>query len=201
MKNVGLVLIAMVLAPAAFQAQGLPDDPPPASQESTANPQPARSSPLTRSAFWLRVQQIANGEQVLVTSTYGPPLRCHFAGATDAYLFCDPPGSPAGTGYRFERATVLDVKVVRPPRNWHPGLLSAMIGGGLIVGIAATAQTDAGHAAEAGLMGALVTGAIAAPFVFLGPPPSPPTGPWAARFTVHPGGLAHRLRIFPLVHR
>jgi hypothetical protein len=200
MKNVSLILIAMVLAPAAASAQGLPDDPAPASAQSSQapNPEPAQPGRATRDAFWLRVQQIANGDQVEVTSTYGPPLRCRFAGATDAYLFCDPPGSPEGTGYRFERATVLDVKVVRPPRNWHPGLLSAMIGGGLIVGITATAQTDAGHAAQAGFIGALVSGAIAAPFVFLPPPPD--RNAFGVGIAFRPHGFGHRLHLVRPVH-
>jgi len=149
----------------------------------------------------MRVQQIANGEQVEVTSTYGPPLKCRFAGASDAYLWCDPPGSPAGTGYRFERDSVLDVTVVRPPHNWHPGLLSAMIGGGLIVGIAATSSTDAGQAAQAGLVGALVSGAIAAPFVFLGPPAPPGPYPFGVGLTFRPHGFTHRLHLSPPIER
>ena len=153
-----------------------------------------------RDPFWLRVQQIANGEQVEVTSIYGPPLKCRFAGATDVYLFCDPPGSPAGTGSRFERAAVLDVGVVRPPRNWHPGLISAMIGGGLFVGLAAR-QGSPGHAVEAGLIGALVTGTVVAPFSFLGPPPPPTPFALSAGVAFHPHGFRRRLRTSPPAHR
>ena len=198
MKNVSLTLIAMVLAPAAVQAQGLPDDPAPAvaaTPQSQPGPNPQAPPPTSRpDAFWLRVQQIANGEQVTVTSTYGPPLRCRFAGATDDSLFCDPPGSLAGTGYRFERATVLDVKVVRPPRNWHPGFLSAMIGGGILTGLAATHSTDAGNAAKYGAIGALVTGVIASPFLL----PTPYlTG---ARVAIRPDDFQHRLRFFAIFH-
>ena len=198
----------MVLAPVAI-AQALPDGPKPAPTPASAqspagpdsNPQPRPPRLSNLDSFWLHVQQIANGEQVEVSSTYGPPLKCRFAGATDAYLFCDPPGTPAGTGYRFDRAAVLDVRVVRPRRNWHPGLLSAMVGGGLIVGIAATANTDAGHAAEAGFVGALVTGAIAAPFAFLPPPPPPGPYPFGAGVSFRPHALPHGLRMFSLPHR
>jgi hypothetical protein len=169
MKNPSAFLLTLVLLPAAAAAQALPDDPAPSTPPSAQSASSSRQAIPLADGVWIRVQKIANGEEVLVTNTYGPPLRCRFAGATDDYLFCDPPGSPAGAGYRFERDSVLDVKVVRPPRNWHPGLLSAMIGGGLIVGIAASSNTDAGHATEAGLIGALIAGGIAAPLVFLQP--------------------------------
>lgn len=198
MKNASLILVAVVLAQVPASAQGLPDDPTPVPQQSSSTSQPVPPLAPMRDAFWLSVQQIANGEAVLVTSTYGPPLRCRFAGATNDFLFCDPPGSPEGTGYRFERATVLDVKVVKPPRNWHPGLLSAMIGGGLVVGIAATQYTDAGHAAQAGLIGALVSGAIAAPFAFLPPPPQRSAVGFGVVFRPH--GFERRTRLFPSVH-
>jgi len=170
MKNSSLILLAFAVAPVISIAQGLPDDPaplPPTVQSSSAsNPAPSWAGSASEQV-WARVRRIANGQEVKVTNTYGPPLRCRFEGATDDYLFCDPLGSPSGTGYQFERASVLDVRVMREPHNWHPGLLSAMIAGGLITGIAATGRTDAGHAAQAGLIGALVTGAIAAPMVFL----------------------------------
>jgi hypothetical protein len=199
MKNSSLILIALAVAPAICIAQALPptQELPPApapvqstSMSATASP---RSSPYS-DALWARVQRFASGQEVLVTNTYGPPLHCRFAGATDAYLFCDPPGSPAGTGYQFERGTVLDVRVVRAPHNWHPGLLSAMIGGGLIVGIAATAQTDAGHAAQAGLLGALVTGAIAAPMAFLRPQDM--YSGVGAGVAFQPHGFTHRPHLF-----
>jgi hypothetical protein len=198
MKNSSLILFALTLMPAVSRAQSLPDDPAahPAPAQSTSNPQQAL--PLS-DAVWTRIQQFANGQEILLTNTYGPPLRCRFAGATDAFLFCDPPGSPAGAGYRFERASVLDVKLVKAPRNWHPGMLSAMIGGGLVVGIAAAAQTDAGHAAQAGLIGALVTGAIAAPLVFL--QPQPLGAGWGAGIAFRPRGFAHRPHLFLPIRR
>jgi len=207
MKNFCLTLLAFALVPAAAFAQALPDDPVPAQAKappivqapaSPAQPTQPPSQPSVNltNAAWTRIQQIARGQEVLVTNTYGPPLRCRFAGATEAYLFCDPPGTPEGTGYRFERATVLNVKVVRPPHNWHPGLLSAMIGGGIITGLCATAQTDAGHATEAGLVGALIAGAIASPFVFL---PQPMYGGFGAGLAFRPHGFSHRPHmLFPI---
>jgi hypothetical protein len=173
MKNSSLMLLAIAMLPAGAFAQALPPAPLPAESavpaQSTSNPASATQVGPS-DATWIRFRQIADGQEVLVTNTYGPRLRCRFAGATDAFLFCDPPGTPEGTGYRFERASVINVAVVRPPRNWHPGLLSAMIGGGIITGLCATAQTDAGNATKAGLIGAVVTGAIFSPFVLL---PSP----------------------------
>src|SRR5258708_3796618 len=174
MNNFSLVLIALSMMPAGAFAQALPPAPLPAEApvplQSTSTSNPASPMPVGPSdAMWTRFQQIATVQQVLVTNPYRPPLRCRFAGATDAFLFCDPPGTPEGTGYRFERASVINVAAVRQPHNWHPGFLSAMIAGGIITGICATAQTDAGNATKAGLLGAVVTGAIASPFVLLPP--------------------------------
>ncbi len=65
--------------------------------------------------------------------------------------------------------------------------------------ICATAQTDAGHAAEAGLIGAVVTGAIASPFALL---PHPQMNPdIGARIVFRPRGVSHRLRPFRSIHR
>src|SRR5579863_7972776 len=140
MKNVSLILVAMALAPVLASAQSLPDDPAPAATQ-TSTPQPvligappgSPQSPQQYDAFWNRVMQMPNGQMIRVSYTPGPPLRCRFAGATDAYLFCDPPGALEGTGYRFDRYSVVDVKELGEPRNWHPGLLFAMIGGGILV--------------------------------------------------------------------
>jgi hypothetical protein len=197
MKNSSVMLIAIALLPTGALAQALPPAPLPAESpvpmQSTSNP--ASTMPVGPSdAMWMRFQQIANGQEVLVTNTYGPPLRCRFAGATDAYLFCDPPGTPEGTGYRFERASVINVVAVRRPRNWHPGVLSAMIAGGLIAGTGATRYTDAGHAVGVGFIGAMITGVIASPYVLL-PPPNLNAG-LGAGIVFRPHGFTHRPHLF-----
>jgi hypothetical protein len=200
MKNSSLILLAISMLPAGAFAQVLPPAPLPAEAPVPIQSTSVPASPVGPSdATWMRFQQISNGREVLVTNTYGPPLRCRFAGATDAFLFCDPPGTPEGTGYRFERASVVNVQAVRAPRNWHPGVLSAMIAGGIITGICATAQTDAGNAAKAGLIGALITGAIASPFVLL-PPPNMNAG-LSAGIAFRPHGFTRRTRLFlPILH-
>lgn len=142
--------------------QALPDAP----SAVPPNAHPAQSTPLPDSA-WLRIQQFVNGQPVVVYNTYGPPMHCRFAGATTDYLFCDLPDSMTGTGYRFDRASVVNVTLSHEPRNWHPAWLSSMIASGLVVGILATRSTDAGTAAEAGLIGAGVVGLIGAPLAFL----------------------------------
>jgi hypothetical protein len=191
MKNFSLILIAIAILPAGAFAQALPPAPLPVESPVQSMAISASQMPVGPSdATWMRFQQIANGQQVLVTNSYGPPLRCRFAGASEAFLFCDPPG----TGYRFERASVINVVVVRPPRNWHPGVLSAMIAGGIITGICATAQTDAGNATKTGLTGAAVTGAIVSPFVLL-PPPNMNAG-LGAGIAFQPHGFIHRPHLF-----
>lgn len=85
------------------------------------------------------------------------------AAATDDILYCNAYESPDGIGYQFSRASVISVEAVIPRRNHHTGLMAAMIGGGVLFGMAAARGTDAGHAAEIGAIGALVTGAAGAP--------------------------------------
>jgi hypothetical protein len=157
---IALVFCA-ALHPSA-QAQALPDNPVP-----TTNPDP----------MWTRVENLKPGTPIVVSDAYGPPAHCLFAGATAAYLDCNPSGNPPGTGFRFNRADVLSVELDRPGQNalqtppakhnYHPAWLASMIAGGCVVGFIAATSTDAGHAAEAGAIGALVTGTIGAPLAFL----------------------------------
>jgi uncharacterized membrane protein YeaQ/YmgE (transglycosylase-associated protein family) len=160
MKPIALLFVALSLAPISA-AQALPDNPAPAPPD----------------AAWNRLQSLANGRPIVVSNTNGPPVHCLFAGITDAYLYCNPPGNPAGAGFRFDRSDVLgvDLDLLVPAqaqwkqqeRNYHPAWISSMIAGGIIVGLCATRATDAGQAAEAGLVGAVVVGAIGAPLAFL----------------------------------
>jgi len=179
MKPIRFLLFAIALLPAALRPQALPDSPVPAPP-----PDPA----------WDRLRSLAPGEPIVVSVDYRPPVHCLFTGATDAYLDCSPVGEPPGVGYRFDRASVQSVDLDLPARNgaqfeapehnYHPAWIASMIGGGLIVGIIATRSADAGTAARAGAIGALVVGAIGAPLAFL---PQP-----------RDSGLTHRPRGFAL---
>ncbi len=113
-------------------------------------------------------------------------MHCLFAGVTEAYLFCNSPGNPAGVGFRFDHADVLSVdldlphpmpiQASRPERNYHPAWISSMIAGGIIVGLIASKNTDAGTAAEDGIIGAGIVGLIGAPLAFLPLPQFVQTG-------------------------
>ena len=161
MKQLVILLLTFGLV---FRAQGqtLPDNPAPAPL-----PDPA----------WARLQSLVNGQPIVVSNTSGPAVHCLFAGVTDAYLFCNPPGNPRGVGFRFDHAEVLgvdldmanqtQVRASRPEPNYHPAWISSMIAGGMIVGLCATRSTDAGTATRAGLIGAGVVGLIGAPLAFL----------------------------------
>jgi hypothetical protein len=167
MKQLTLILIALFLVPAALlpavaRSQILPDAPSPA---------------LPSDPMWDRVKDLSNGAAIVVRNDNGPPVHCLFAGATDAYLFCNPSTNPPGVGFRFDRAAIVSVDLDRPapysarfdrPKpNYHPVYLSSIIAGGLFVGICATGSADNKTAAEEGLIGALVVAAIGAPIVFL----------------------------------
>jgi uncharacterized membrane protein YeaQ/YmgE (transglycosylase-associated protein family) len=159
MKQFSWIWILILAASAGALAQTLPDN-------------PAPSDPT-----WARVQSLTFGQAIVVDDTNGPPVRCFFTSATDAYLFCNPPGDPVGVGYRFNRVDILGVDLDLPgqkqvrashrERNYHPKWLASMIAGGIVVGLCATHSTDAGGATKAGLIGAVVVGAIGAPLAFL----------------------------------
>ena len=142
-------------------AQTLPENPAPA-----PSPDP----------MWARVQNLKINTPVVVSDTYGPPVRCLFAEATEAYLDCNPVGNPPGTGFRFNRADVISVELDRPGQNalqaapkvhnYHPVWISSIIAGGLISGLVASQSNNTGDSVRIGAIGALVVGAIGAPMTF-----------------------------------
>jgi hypothetical protein len=172
MKRLNLFLSILLLLPAAAFTQSLPDSPAPAPP-----PDPA----------WERVEHLTQGAPIVVRNDNGPPVHCLFSGATDAYLFCDPPGNPPGVGWRFDRASIISVDLDRPSQSgaqlsapqhdYHPAWIASILAGGLIVGLAATRTMDDGDAAKAGAIGALVVGAIGAPLAFLPRPNAVSAGP------------------------
>ena len=131
--------------------------------------QDAPRTPTPPDKDWRKIQRLPQGVFIVVGNTYGPALTCRFAAATDDTLFCDAPESPGGTGWQFDRAAVISVEATILRKNRHPGLMAAMIAGGMIVGIAATRNMGAGGAAAAGAIGAAVVGAAGAPVAFSQP--------------------------------
>jgi len=189
MKNLAMLLLAFGFLSCAA-GQVLPDNPTPA-----PIPDPA----------WGRLQSLVNGQPVVVDNTNGPPVHCLFAGVTEDYLFCEPHGNPAGVGFRFDHSDVLGVdldlphpmptQASRPERNYHPAWISSMIAGGMIVGLIASKTTDAGTAAEDGLIGAGIVGLIGAPLAFLPHPQFGQTGPVYPQYGI---GFRFKNRIRPL---
>jgi len=171
MKHLAILLLASSFA-ICSSAQTLPDGPAPV--------------PLS-DPVWSRLQNLVNGQPIVVDNTNGPPVHCLFAGVTEAYLFCNPPGNPAGVGFRFDHADVLGVdldlsratsfQTSRPERNYNPAWISSMIAGGIIVGLVASKNTDAGTATEDGIIGAGIVGLIGAPLAFLPHPQYAPRSP------------------------
>jgi hypothetical protein len=143
------------------QAQALPD-----------NPSPAQAY----DPMWAQVQNLKPGTPIVVNDTYGPPVRCFFARATEASLDCNPFGNPPDTGFRFNRIDVISVELDRPGQNalqgkhathnYHPGWIASMVVGGTLMGVAFAQQVSAGHAAEGGAISAVIIGAIGAPIAF-----------------------------------
>lgn len=191
MKRLAIAFITLSLLAPSVRAQILPDAP-------DAPPDPA----------WNRLASLAPGQSIVITTMDNRLVHCLFGSVTDSYLFCNPQGNPAGVGFRFDRAEVLSVDVDRhgtaiaqprrTERNYHPGWISSMIAGGLIVGIVASQNTDADRAARDGLIGAAVVGAIGAPFAFLPQPYATPpyAGPiYGVGFRLHRAVGPRHLRI------
>jgi hypothetical protein len=161
MRLFWIALVFCALLQPAANAQALPDNPAPAQ---AADP------------MWTRIENLNPGTPIVVSDTYGPPVRCLFAGATAAYLDCNPAGNPPGTGFRFNRADVVTVDLDRPGQNalqsnhtthnYHPGWIASMVVGGTLMGVGFAQMTDADHAAVGGAISALVIGVIGAPFAF-----------------------------------
>lgn len=167
MKHITLAFLTLLFLAPSANTQTLPDAP-------AAPPDPS----------WDRLRNVSPGQPVLVTTTDNRTVHCLFGSVTDTYLFCNPPGNPAGVGFRFDRAEIASIDLDRPDaamsqapkrgRNYHPAWISSMIAGGLVVGLIASQNTGAGKAAQDGLIGAAVVGLIGAPFVFLPQPYSTP---------------------------
>jgi len=207
------MLFVIVLSPlaAVCQAPGdvpLPQNPAPAADSAGTQTEPGtlkEANPQISDHEWRKIQNIQYGERVIVASTYGPPLHCRFASATGTALYCDAAGSPDGTGYRFERATLMYVELesLPPPPNHHPVWLSCMIAGGILVGLAATQNMDDGRAVGAGVVGAAIVGAIGGPMVLMNQnsgPPQPVIFGGRPMLSV-PLGRFHLPRHFPPIHQ
>lgn len=176
------MLFVVVLSPLAAVCQSKPADssssaqstvlpysqpPQTRSHTAAAEGQPGRLTPPDKQ--WRKIQKLPMGTAVVVDSTYGQPLQCRFADATDDGLYCDTPESPDGTGWVFERPSVISVQATILQRNHHPGWMAATLAGGLIVGVLATRSTSAGNAAKAGAIGALITGGAGVPLAMSTP--------------------------------
>jgi hypothetical protein len=188
MKQFGftLMLFVVVLSPLAAVCQGTPvASPAPTAQSAQtagASAQAGYSQPASAQSpqaltppdkEWRKIQKLPQGTFIVVGNTYGPQLTCRMAAATDDALYCDAPESPGGTGWQFERAAVVSVEATVLKKNHHPGLMAAMIAGGIVVGIAASGNMSAGKAAGAGAIGAVATGAAGVPLAL-----SQPDGDW-----------------------
>jgi len=182
--TLGLIFAVTLLLPAA-RAQALPDNPAPA--------------PLY--SAWDRLKNLAIGAPIVVGNENGPPVHCLFAGVTDAYLYCNPPGNPAGVGFRFDRASVTSVdfdlsaqnsaQFNRPQRNYHPAWIASILAGGLIVGLCSTPTMNDSDSARTGAIGALVVAAIGAPLAFLPHPQN-----WDFSFRPKPFAGGPRIPLF-----
>jgi len=159
MKHPAAVLIALAFLHATFLPLLTH------AQVSSDNSLPAPLPDL----MWSRVERMVHGQPMVVKPISGPSVHCRFAGATDAYLFCDPDHArSAASDYRFDRAQVIRVKISRSKVNWHPALLATVAAIGIATGAAASSQGASDKtAAVGGLVTALTVGAIGYPIAVM----------------------------------
>lgn len=183
MKRVAL-LIAIAL-PAAGLSQAPPDQPQPAPVAASQAPLPDAPAPAMGSAMWDRVEHLPRGQKIKINYGQGAWDRCRFAGATDAYLFCEPgEDSDRAQEYRIDRSSIADFKIDHDVRNGRLIFAAITVGSGLALGIrmADVAKTDPEAVGTfGGLLGAGLGAVVAIPFSCLSghcvvlhlPPPQP----------------------------
>ncbi|MGH9589992.1 MAG: hypothetical protein ACRD25_06330 [Terracidiphilus sp.] len=130
------VLLAIPLAQAAI-AQSVPDAPQPAS------------------AAWSHVENLGQGDRIIVTAANGQRAYCDFAGATNDMLFCDSSPWSGRGGFQLERTRIAVIRHNDRMRNFH-----IAIAAGTAVGAIAGAAAAPGHGNADGWLGYGSAGAL-----------------------------------------
>jgi hypothetical protein len=138
-----IVLVGLTLLPPTARTQTLPD-----------NPEPAPEPP----AGWVRVQDLARGEEITVAKGGMFSVPCRFAGATDNELFCDSMFS--GREYRFRREEIGRVRMDDKRRNMRI-LVGSFAAAGLVWGIVAPPNPNDGTPRAVSGLGGAAIGALA----------------------------------------
>lgn len=163
MKLIAFLLIAMAF-PAGALAQPSPQplQPLPAQSPSTL-PENAVPAPATTSPMWERIEHLPHGEKIKISYGSGPWEHCRFAGATDAYLFCEPgEDSRRQVPYQVNRASIADFKEDHDARNGRLIFTSLTVGTGLWLGIRTANTTHSPDTNLAGVLGGMAGAGLGA---------------------------------------
>ncbi len=150
-----LYAILILLLLAAFTAGG--QTLPPTQQKAAAPPaQPLPDSPApATSPLWNRVKELPHGEKIKIAYPGGHSARCRFAGATDAFLFCDPTDAPSGADtFPVDRRDVVNVSADHSERNGRLVLAAFIVTGGVWAGVRSSRNVDNSAAVLGGFLGA-----------------------------------------------
>ena len=156
--------------------------------------------PCTCTSARCRVGPVAGSPSTASRSSSTTSMARRSAGSSrrssTGLLVLQPARESCRRGFSLDHADVLGVdldlpratafQASRPERNYHPAWISSMIAGGIIVGLVASKNTDAGTAAEDGIIGAGVVGLIGAPLAFLPHPQLMPSGPAYPQYRTRP---------------
>lgn len=171
-----LLLLLWILFPlpiaafAQYPSAGPPAQPRPIAQPEPRPPQSGAADPSgiansSATGDWSRVGALVHDQPIFVSAAGGRRLRCLFAGATDASLFCDPPLYRQYDGeYHVDRADVEKVRLDQSRRNMKIAIWSCMLAGAAL-GAADNHSVEQGAPRFVGGLAGAAVGALAGFFV------------------------------------
>ena len=170
------LVFPVLLFASGVNGQELPPTSPQASATSPTATQPGALASARGDGDWNRVQQLVNGQEIIVSTGGKNKTHCRFSGATTNFLFCEPVyGGQNGDEYKFERA---EVETIRQDQ-WHRNAKLAIgtsAAAGFVWGAVRGSDPRSGYdyprvvtGLAGGLVGALAGCVVALPVAFLVP--------------------------------
>lgn len=151
MKQLAILLIALLLPPQRTFAQSLPDTPHPAASDDAE-------------ASWDRLSMLDPSSQVSVTAGGRGPIRCQDLHVDDQYLSCQSTGI-FGRSFDLRRTDIERVALRHDRRNLWIGV-GAMSAFGFALGASKSDLGPYQPRALNGLIGAGLIGLVSTPFVW-----------------------------------
>ena len=112
--------------------------------------------------MWDSIEHLPRGEKIKISYGRGSWEHCRFAGATDAYLYCDSEDFDRVQIRQIDRVAISDFKFDHDARNGRLIVTGMAVVGGISLGfINQKARTDPEAAGTLGALGGTALGALA----------------------------------------